>query len=877
MIILFQKYLPASPFLLSLLLIASSSAQIADSDSAAITPLTAQRTVEKADIDTVITYQAKEIHNSIKNRKTIFTGDAVVKYKNMTLQAAKITLDWDKQLLTAEPDSQKVWTKKDSTSTDSVLVTKWVGEPVLIEGSSQMVGAKMTYNYKTEKGRVIRGRTEFEGGNYLGEQIKRVDKETFNVSHSTYTTCDLDSNPHFHFEARRMKMIVNDKVIAKPIVMYLGNIPVMALPFAVFPHRTGRQSGILIPRYGQSFQEGRFFRDLGYYWAPSDHFDARAMVDFFERTGWMLHGGANYAVRYLLNGSLSGSITRKNFVGDAKSRRWDLRVYHNQEIDPTSRFAVNGFFVSDKNFYKNLSTNIDTRLTRELRSNATYSKNWPSSKTSLSINVSQVRDLQEETTQTTLPQLSFRKSQSQIFAPKREPGRGRGRAVRREPKWYEFLYYSYNSSLLNSRNEYYRRTLQDTVKEVKTRRLINHDASLTLSSPQKYFGWMAVNHSLNVSEDWFDRTFAYSYDEETRTVVSRELSGFAARHTFDYSASANTKIYGVIAPGIGDIQLIRHVVTPSLSFLYQPDFSGNFYGYFVSVQRPDGQVERRDRFSGTPTGGNKLVNMSIRNLFQMKRGVGEKEKKIDLFTMDLNTGYNFKAPQFRLSDLRSYWQANPARNFSLSASSSHSFYVFDKDLKRRVNRYLFEDDGWKRASFLRLTTFQVNFSLRLQGEGGKALEQEPDQIGDPNLPQEEEDVNILEEDILSRRNRFNTERTFRSYSIPWRVNLNFNFSLDKSRNPDNPEKRYYVDISGAELNLTKNWRLGYNAHYDIAKNQVVYHRMTIYRNLHCWEAMVDWVPSGPGRRVFFRINVKAPTLRDIKLERHGGAPSVLGY
>ena len=54
-------------------------------------------------------------------------------------------------------------------------------------------------------------------------------------------------------------MIVNDKVIAKPIVMYIGNIPVAALPFAVFPHRTGRHSGIIIPRYGESAREGPVF------------------------------------------------------------------------------------------------------------------------------------------------------------------------------------------------------------------------------------------------------------------------------------------------------------------------------------------------------------------------------------------------------------------------------------------------------------------------------------------------------------------------------------------------------------------------------------------------------------------------------------------
>jgi hypothetical protein len=39
-------------------------------------------------------------------------------------------------------------------------------------------------------------------------------------------------------------MVVQEKVIAKPVVMYIGHIPIIALPFAVFPTERGRQSGL---------------------------------------------------------------------------------------------------------------------------------------------------------------------------------------------------------------------------------------------------------------------------------------------------------------------------------------------------------------------------------------------------------------------------------------------------------------------------------------------------------------------------------------------------------------------------------------------------------------------------------------------------------
>ncbi|HQG45297.1 MAG TPA: putative LPS assembly protein LptD, partial [bacterium] len=174
-----------------------------------------------------------------------------------------------------------------------------------------------------------------------------------------------------------------------------------------------------------------------YYWAPNDYSDARATVDFFEKSGWLMELGTNYAVRYLLNGSIEGSFTRKNFTSGYNDRRWDLTVRHSQEFSPSSRLSASGYFISDNSYYKDLSTSLYTRLTRELRSNATYSKYWAEQKLSLSVNLSQVHDLQEDVTQTTLPQLSLRKSQTQLF----KPGKAKsGAGTRRMNKWYNNLY-----------------------------------------------------------------------------------------------------------------------------------------------------------------------------------------------------------------------------------------------------------------------------------------------------------------------------------------------------------------------------------------------------------------------------------------------------
>lgn len=842
---------------------------------------------QSSDLDTLIRYSALTVDHQVEDRKTLLIGKAQVQFKNMTLRAGQISMDWSQSLIVAEGSVDTVWVKAQNPG-DSTATVTWRDQPVFVDQGDEMHGFKMIYNYKTEKASVIKGRTTMENAFYTGDHVKMITRDVFNVARGRYTACDADS-PHYFFFSRRMKMMVNDKVIARPIVFFLHNIPVAALPFAVFPLKRGRHSGIIMPRYGESYSEGRYLRELGYYWAPNDYYDVKSTVDFFEKTGWLFRSELNYAMRYWLNGSINGSMTRKNFSGGVKSRRWDLNVRHDQTIDQNTRFSANGYFVSDKNFYRDLSPNLDTRLNRELRSNATFSKYWPDSKNSLTVNVSQTRDLQTDNLTTILPQASFRMGQRQPFKPQETRSRRQQSTRRREqPPWYQSIYFSYNSRLINSERRY-TTTAADFSKFEKKEltRELEHSASVSMSSPKKFFGWLDLSQYINFNENWYDKTREYYLNRTTNTIESRDKNGFATRHTFQYSASANTKIYGMITPGIGKLLALRHVVTPRLSFSYQPDFSERFWGYYQYLADTTGRIQKNDRFRSTPGYGQKSVNFSVSNLFQAKIKSGEQEKKLDLFSFDLNSGYNFEVEQYRLSPLTSAVRANPASNFSLTLSTTHDFYQYDETLNRRVNRYLFQDGGWKHGDFFRLTNFRFNSSLRLASKSGSNTgrpgQSQPqssrlEAMEDVQYELPDEELSVLEEEGRRTGDRFGVDERLRGFNVSWRTSLSFEYVLNRS-NPNRTVRNYNLSISGLELSLTRNWRISYNAHFDLKERTVSYHTFTFYRDLHCWEATLVWVPSGIAKRYYFRINIKAPQLQDLKLERRGGTArsSAFGY
>jgi hypothetical protein len=809
-------------------------------------------------IDTSVTYSARIVDTFKDRDETHLVGDATLKYKNITIKAGKITVKWNEYTLIAEtlPDSSN-----GGNATDS-LASRANGRPVFSDGKEEMTGDRMEYNFKTDRGRILRGRTQFQDGYYTGETVKRVEAKEFNVVNGRYTTCDREE-PHFHFKGDKMKVIMGDKVVAKPVTFYIGKIPLAILPFAMFSTKEdGRQSGIIIPRFGTSPDEGRYLQDLGYYWAANDYFDARATLSFFEKTGVLVKGGVNYALRYHFTGSVSGSFTRKNF-GATSQRRWNLEVRHSQQFNPNTSLNVNASFVNNRNFYRDLSDNRNERLNRQLVSNATFSTRWGEGKNSFSVNLSQTKDLETGRELITLPRANFTRSQTALF-PFDEKKAQRTKA---QQKWYNLIRYSYGNLLVNS-------TSRDSTNDAKTdvERRMEHDFALSFTNPGRLFGFLTISHNFTFDEDWFDRTRTFSLDSSSNTISFNEVKGFEARHLFQYSASASTKLYGTFNTRLGPVRGLRHVATPSISFAYQPDFSDSTWGYYETITDTLGRKIKRDRFEGsgarrTPLGEQNNLSFGLNNLFQMKLGQGDQERKIDLFNLDFRGGYNFAADSFKVANLSTSFRANPKKDLAVSMNLSHSFYDFDPATGRLRNRLLIKENGFFNA----LRLLQFNFDARWSLRGKSAAAQPPAGAAQPPGAESRGQPGTQAE--TGYRDPLAPEKAFTALDVPWSANIGFSYSVNKF-NPLNTTRSAYLDLSNVEVQLTKNWRVSYNLRYDIQRKDVADQRISLYRDLHCWEAQFSWNPSGIGQGFYFKIGIKAPHLQDIKIEQRGGTTSI---
>ena len=132
---------------------------------------------------------------------------------------------------------------------------------------------------------------------------------------------------------------------------------------------------------------------------------------------------------------------------------------------------------------------------------------------------------------------------------------------------------------------------------------------------------------------------------------------------------------------------------------------------------------------------------------------------------------------------------------------------------------------------------------------------------------------LVEEDTTSNENYLGESlidnsiinRNTTNSKSQWNTNINLSY-VYSAINPTNPIKTFWANTNSS-INLTKEWRVSYRARFDLLKRDLVSHSFSIYRDLHCWEMLVKWIPFGYRQSYNFTIRVKASVLQDLKWEK----------
>jgi len=840
------------------------------------------------DDDSPVIYKANRIKYRLANDESDFQGNVNIKHDRTNLDAGFVNVDWKTDMLNAQ----------------SRMNGDTLSEPLLPvikeEGRDPMTGNSMSYNLKTRKGRVIKGQTKADDAYYTGNRIRNESKKVFFIENSTYTTCDLDT-AHFHFESTKMKIIQNDVVVARPIILHLGQIPIFGIPLGIFPHKGGqRHSGWIMPSYGDNKNRGQYIQGLGFYWAPSEYWDSRFTLGFGDKQGATFRINTQYRVRYKFSGSLN-FFNRQYLIGtndimdlsDNRNTSTTLRWAHKQELRNNQSLNANVTYSTSGDYNKKYGLSEAERMDQKAISNMSYSKRWPKSKNSFSANFYSNMDLliDEKTNDEsnyyilpnragtqlnienrTFPKFSFRHGQSNLFPTNAA-----------KKRWYNTITWNYGLNYTNTNRHYYESVEIDSAvfawdkdstglpleKDEQNNGWI-HTSSI--NAPQKLFKYISINPSVSLKSAWVNETQKGTWNGST---FDKTLDhGFASRTTGSFSMNTNTQIFGLFSIPIGPLKAIRHVMSPSIGYSWTPDFSkrlfGQELGYIITKKDSIGNDVYHDRFSGTMAGSTprserKSMTFGLNNIFQAKIKKGDEDKKIDLFSWRMSSSYNFAADSMKLANLRSSIRSKIAGKLNLDLSMTHDFYKFDIAQNRRIGEFNKNNNG---NLYPRLINARLSTGFRLLGASwSDGKDEETDT---------EKDTTIIENDLSGPglKNPLKNMRNTIGNKKSWNTNISLSYAYS-AINPSNPRKTFWANTTST-INVTSKWRVSYRARFDLIKRDLVSHSFSIYRDLHCWELSLNWTPTGLGQGINFRLNVKSPTLRDLKIEKRGGIYSGAG-
>ena len=480
----------------------------------------------------------------------------------------------------------------------------------------------------------------------------------------------------------------------------------LGLPEAMFPLNTERESGFIMPSYGEETMKGFFLRDGGYYFKFNDYVDLKLTAGIYTLGSWEANAASRYTKRYRYNGNFSLRFS-KDILGDKGSadyvnqNNFKIAWTHTQDpkFRPNSTFSASVNY-STSGYSKYGSTTLNDYLNAQTNSSIAFSKTWPGTPFSLSANIQHSQNSRDSTISLSLPNIVFNMSRVYPFKRKQMVGKER---------WYEKISMSYKATMANNvttkQNDLFRRETLDMMRNG-----VQH--TLPISASFNVFNYINLSPSLNYTERWYFKQVNREWDPEKKQVmVADTLRGFYRVYNYSASLAASTTLYGMYQmknPNF-PLQAVRHTVQTSLGFSYAPNFGDPKYGYWKEVQRNEkGDMMSYSPFSGemygVPGNGEQgalsfSVNQQVDIKVKSKKDTSGMKKLKLIDNLSVSGSYNFLADSMKLSTLSLSFRTSIIPNFGIQLSAVLDPYEIDKTTGARINKLT-----WARGNLGRIAS-----------------------------------------------------------------------------------------------------------------------------------------------------------------------------
>ncbi|MGB8993653.1 MAG: LPS assembly protein LptD [Desulfobaccales bacterium] len=216
------------------------------------------------------------------------------------ISAERVTYDATNHIYTAEGQvvirqGERRITADQVEVDETTKIARVKGNVVLVLGEDIFTGQEGQFNLATRCGEMQKARLFLKKNHFHVDSplIRKTGDATYYAEHAKVTTCDADQ-PVWSFAARQLSVVLEGYATGQHGVFRLAGIPILYLPVAVLPVMTTRQSGFLIPFYGQH-RAGGTVVETPFYWAINNYSDLTLYQTVLSNRGYMQ--GAEYRRR----------------------------------------------------------------------------------------------------------------------------------------------------------------------------------------------------------------------------------------------------------------------------------------------------------------------------------------------------------------------------------------------------------------------------------------------------------------------------------------------------------------------------------------------------------------------------------------------------
>ncbi|MGB0934142.1 MAG: putative LPS assembly protein LptD [Lishizhenia sp.] len=801
-------------------------------------------------LESPVTYSCRDsIYANLQTKIVFLYGAALVQYDGIELTADYIEMDLEKKTVTATYTTNEKGER--------------VGIPKFKEGAEELTAASLKYNFETEKAYIKELDTKQEE-NYLHmETAKRQANGNMHFVKGRFTTCDLD-DPHFHFQLSKAVLVPEKRIVTGPVNLWVRGVPTpLGLPFSFIPTSNDqKKTGILFPQVVPFSNWGFGLQDLGYYFPikKSENIQTTLYGSLYSRGTFGIRNATQYKKLYKYNGQLNIGFNhfKSPFPSKNVLQKFTVNWSHRQEAkaNPYWKFNSQVNFISDNNQITNLDAINDNILNNSFNSDINVVRNFPSKPFTLGLKTSLKQNSQSKNIDFELPTFTFNVQRFYPFKP-----------LRRNPvggaKFYEKIGATYNleaknrvifaDSLLANRDF---ESIQNQFKNGFTQRFM-----LTTALPI-FKSRATITPSFDYATRGNFQATRKLYNANTGQILDTLVNNqFGLVHNTSVKLALTSQLYAYYQFIGKNKTKMRHVMTPNVSVSYAPNLdltrSQNF-----TINNTDSLVTYRpyanSLYADGLDGEQFLINYNLNNTFEIKRKnkrdtTEEFSKTRIIDALSFSGNYNFLKESFQFSDLRTALRSTPFPSLSIVASGNFNFYGWNEQNGTSIETFALKENG----VLGRFMNTQITTTYTIANKKSKERIAQNSEKIDPNW---EADYNYY---------RMNPHEIL-DFEIPWKISISHNWfsTINRDSTLFNDRNRNHTQTINivADANFSKRWKIGINSNYDIVNQNLGQTRITLDRNMHCWQLGFSWGAAGINQNFLLRLNATSALFKDAKLE-----------